>query len=74
MHISKQDKDTMLLTSSTSDTVFVVTYNFCLRQRMKLFAEKYPEHYRCVKCTKEGCATFRVSKSCVNVKFTEPIE
>lgn len=74
MHISKQDKDTMLITSSTGDCVYVVTYNYCLRCRLESLVKKYPKHYKLVKCTKEGCATVCINKSCVSVKFTEPTE
>ena len=70
MHISKQDKDTMLLTSSTGDQVYVVTYNYCLKSRLDTLVEKSPTHYRLIKRTKEGCATFAVNKSCVNIKFS----
>lgn len=74
MHISKQDKDTMLITSSTGDCVYVVTYNYCLRRRLESLVQKHPKHYYFVKYTKDGCATFRISKPCISVKFTEPTE
>lgn len=72
MHISRQDKDTMMITSSTDDCVYVVTYNYCLRSRLESLVKKHPTHYHFMKCTKEGCATFRISKACASVKFMEP--
>ena len=74
MHISKKDKDTMLITSSTGDQVYVVTYNYCLRYKLEALVAKYPENYHLIKFTKEGCATFAVSKPCVAVKFNSPEE
>lgn len=74
MHVSKKDKDTMLITRSTGDQVYVVTYNYCLRYKLEALAAKYPENYRLIKCTKEGCATFAVNKPCVAVKFNSPEE
>ena len=74
MRISKRDKDTMLLTSSTSDVFYISTFNYNLKRVLEHNTKKLPEHFRFIRLTKEGCATYSVDKAYLSIQLRKPAE
>ncbi len=74
MRISKRDKDTMLLMSSTGDVFYISTFNYNLKRVLEHNTKKLPEHFRFVRLTKEGCATYSVDKAYLSIQLKKPTE
>lgn len=74
MRISKRDKDTMLLMSSTSDIFYISTFNYNLKRVLEHNTKKLPEHFRFIRLTKEGCATYSVDKAYLSIQLRKPTE
>lgn len=74
MRLTKRDKDTMLLMSSTGDVFYISTFNYNLKRVLEHNTKKLPEHFRFIRLTKEGCATYSIDKPYLSVKFTNPSE
>lgn len=74
MRISKRDKDTMLLMSSTSDIFYISTFNYNLKRVLEHNTKKLPEHFRFIRLTKEGCATYSVDKDYLSIQLRKPAE
>lgn len=74
MRISKRDKDTMLLMSSTGDVFYISTFNYNLKRVLEHNTKKLPEHFRFIRLTKEGCATYSVDKAYLSIQLRKPTE
>ena len=71
-HLTKYEKETILLTSEGDDRWEVYTFNPGLKRRLKEFAEKFPEqcHLKC--STAEGSVTYVVDKARLSIRLTAP--
>ena len=72
MHLTKYEKETILLTSEGDDTWEVYTFNLGLKRRLKEFAEKYPEQCRLKSSTAEGSVTYVIDKARLSIRLTAP--
>ena len=72
MHLTKYEKETILLTSEGDDVWEVYTFNPGLKRRLKEFAEKYPEQCHLRSSTAEGSMTYVVDKARLSIRLTAP--
>ena len=72
--LTKEEKETILLTSEADDTWSIYTFNTALKKRLRKYAEKHPDLCRLKAEDEEfGSSTFIVSKSRVSIRFLHPI-
>ena len=72
--LTKEEKETILLTSEAEDTWSVYTCNSVLKNRLKKYADKHPELCWLKTEDKEfGSVTYTVSKARVSIRFLEPL-
>ena len=72
MHLTKYEKETILLTGKGDDVREVYTFNPGLKHRLKEFAEKYPEQCHLKTSTAEGSVTYMVDKARLSIRLTAP--
>ena len=73
MNLTKEEKETILLTSEADDIWSVYTFNVALQKKLVAFAEQYPEHCRLkIKDTETGSVTYEVAKSGVTIRLNAP--
>ena len=72
MHLTKYEKETILLTSEGDDVWEVYTFNPGLKHRLKEFAEKYPGQCHLKTSTAEGSVTYVVDKARLSIRLTAP--
>jgi hypothetical protein len=72
--LTKEEKETILLTSEADDTWSIYTFNAALKKRLRKYAEKHPDLCRLKSEDEElGSATFIVSRSRVSIRFLPPV-
>ena len=72
VHLTKYEKETILLTSEGDDNWKVYTFNPRLKRRLKEFAKKFPEQCRLKSSTAEGSVTYVVDKARLSIRLTAP--
>ena len=73
MNLTKEEKETILLTSEADDTWEIYTFNAALQKKLAAYAERYPEHCRLkIKDTETGSVTYEVAKSGVTIRLNAP--
>ncbi len=71
--VSKEEKETILLTSEADDTWQVYTFNAALKKRLKRYAARYPDLCRLVKEDRRyGSETYRIRKSRLSLQLVAP--
>ena len=71
-HLTKYEKETILLTSEGDDTYSVYTFNPGLKRKLAEYSRKYPDQCRLITSTKEGSETYEISKARVSIRLTAP--
>ena len=73
MNLTKEEKETILLTSEADDIWSVYTFNAALQKKLAAFAEQYPEHCQLkIKDAETGSATYEVAKAGVTIRLNAP--
>lgn len=72
MHLTKYEKEIIILSCEGDDTWDVFTYNTGLKRRLAYFDTKYPEECRFKSSTKEGAETYVISKARLSIRLTAP--
>lgn len=73
MHLTKYEKETIILTSEGDKTYSVYTFDRKLKRRLADFAAKYPSLCRLEREDKEiGSQTYVIDKSRMSVRLTAP--
>ena len=71
-HLTKYEKETILLTSEGDDTYSIYTFNPGLKHKLAAYARQYPDQCRLTASTKEGSETYEISKARVSIRLTAP--
>ena len=71
-HLTKYEKETILLTSEGDDTYSIYTFNPGLKRKLAAYAKQYPDQCRLITSTKEGSETYEISKARVSIRLTAP--
>ena len=71
-HLTKYEKETILLTSEGDDTWSIYTFNPGLKRKLAGYARQYPDLCRLTASTKEGSETYEISKARVSIRLTAP--
>ena len=71
-HLTKYEKETILLTSEGDDTYSIYTFNPGLKRKLAAYAREYPDQCRRMATTKEGSETYEISKARVSIRLTAP--
>ena len=71
-HLTKYEKETILLTSEGDDTYSIYTFNPGLKRKLASYARQYPEQCRLTAFTKDGSETYEISKARVSIRLTAP--
>ena len=72
MHLTKYEKETILLTSEGDDTYSIYTFNSGLKRKLADYAKRYPSLCKLTATTKEGSETYEISKARVSIRLTAP--
>ena len=73
MNLTKEEKETILLTSEADDVWEIYTFNAALQKKLAAFSERYPEYCRLkIKDTETGSVTYEVAKSGVTIRLNAP--
>jgi hypothetical protein len=73
MNLTKEEKETILLTSEADDIWSVYTFNTALQKKLAAFAERYPDHCRLkIKDAETGSVTYEVAKAGVTIRLNAP--
>lgn len=72
MHLTKYEKETILLTSEGDDVYSIYTFNSALKRKLKAFAEQYPDECKLITSTEYGSETYEISKARVSIRLTAP--
>lgn len=70
--LTKAEKETIILFNELEDTASISTYNAGLRNRLALFAEKYPELCHQTAVYDQGGAAFTIDKSRLSIRLVPP--
>lgn len=71
-HLTKYEKETILLTSEGDDVYSIYTFNPGLKRKLAAYAKQYPDQCRLITSTKEGSETYEISKARVSIRLTAP--
>lgn len=71
-HLTKYEKETILLTSEGGDYWDVYTFNPALKKKLVKYAEKHPALCHLIRSTEEGSVTYRIDKRRLSIRLTEP--
>lgn len=71
-HLTKYEKETILLTSEGDDTYSIYTFNPGLKRKLAEYAKNHPDLCRLTASTKEGSETYEISKARVSIRLTAP--
>ena len=71
-HLTKYEKETILLTSEGDDTYSIYTFNPGLKRKLAAYARQYPDQCKLTASTKEGSETYEISKARVSIRLTAP--
>ena len=71
-HLTKYEKETILLTSEGDDTWSIYTFNPGLKRKLAGYAQQHPDLCRLTTSTKEGSETYEISKARVSIRLTAP--
>lgn len=71
-HLTKYEKETILLTSEGDDTYSIYTFNPGLKRKLAEYAKNHPGLCRLTASTKEGSETYEISKARVSIRLTAP--
>lgn len=72
MHLTKVERETIILFNEAEDTASIYTYNAGLKKRLADFSEKYSAMCRLEKTNDEGGVTYVLDKSRLSIRFTAP--
>ena len=71
--LTKEEKETILLTSEADEVWEIYTFNSALQKKLAAFAQQYPEVCRLkVKDEETGSVTYEVAKSRVTIRLNAP--
>ena len=72
--LTKEEKETILLTSEADNVWSIFTYNPALKRKLKKYSDEHPDLCQItaedVEC---GSATFSISKSRVSIRLLKPV-
>ena len=71
-HLTKYEKETILLTSEGDDVYSIYTFNPGLKRKLAAYAKQSPDQCRLITSTKEGSETYEISKARVSIRLTAP--
>ena len=71
-HLTKYEKETILLTSEGDDTYSIYTFNPGLKRKLAAYARQYTDQCKLTTSTKEGSETYEISKARVSIRLTAP--
>ena len=71
-HLTKYEKETILLTSEGDDVYSIYTFNPGLKRKLAAYAKQYPDQCRLITSTKEGSETYEISKARVSILLKAP--
>ena len=71
-HLTKYEKETILLTSEGDDTYSIYTFNPGLKRKLAAYAKQYPDQCRLTASAQEGSETYEISKARVSIRLTAP--
>ena len=71
-HLTKYEKETILLTSEGDDIYSIYTFNPSLKRKLAAYAKQYPDQCRQIASTKEGSETYEISKARMSIRLTAP--
>ena len=71
-HLTKYEKETILLTSEGDDVYSIYTFNPGLKRKLAAYAKQYPDQCRLITSAKEGSETYEISKARVSIRLTAP--
>lgn len=71
-HLTKYEKETILLTSEGDDVYSVYTFNPGLKRKLAAYSRQSPDQCRLTASTKEGSETYEISKARVSIRLTAP--
>lgn len=71
-HLTKYEKETILLTSEGDDTYSIYTFNPGLKRKLAAYAKQHPDQCRLTASTQEGSETYEISKARVSIRLTAP--
>ena len=73
MKLTKDEKETIILTSEGDDTYSVYTFNAALKRRLADFAKKYPDLCRLESEDKKvGYQSYVIDKARLSIRITAP--
>lgn len=70
--LTKNEKETIILTNEGDDFWTVFTYNKRLQCRLMIFTEQHPENCRFERQNNEGGMTFEIDKGRLSIRLTAP--
>ena len=71
-HLTKYEKETILLTSEGDDTYSIYTFNPGLKRKQAEYSRKYPDLCRLTASTNEGSETYEIDKARISIRLTAP--
>lgn len=70
--LSKKQKATNIYFNEVDGMIEVCTYNTALKNRLAVYAAKYPSECRLIDDDENGCLTFEIKKGRFSFKLTAP--
>lgn len=70
--LSKKQKATNIYFNEADGMIEVCTYNTALKNRLTVYAAKYPSECRLIDDEENGCLTFEIKKGRFGFKLTAP--
>lgn len=70
--LSKKQKTTAIFFDEESDITEVMTHNTDLKNRLRKYAENYPDRCRQTDDNEQGGLTFEIQKKRLSIKLTAP--
>ncbi len=71
-HLTKYEKETILLTREGDNTYSIYTFNPGLKRKLAAYARQYPDQCKLTASTKEGSETYELSKARVSIRLIAP--
>ena len=68
-HLTKYEKETILLTSEGDGIYSIYTFNPCLKQKLAEYSRKYPDLCRLTASTQEGSETYEIDKARISIRL-----
>ena len=69
-HLTKYEKETILLTSEGDDTYSIYTFNPGLKRKLAEYSRKYPDLCRLTASTQEGSEAYEIDKARISIRLT----